>query len=448
MLGRGPVRTTIAGTANVPYVPYMVLKRPYDVALSFAGEDRDHARSLADELTRIGVRVFYDEYERAELWGKNLYTHLSDVYQNQATYMVAFFSQHYAQRLWTKQELQAAQSRAFAEHDDYILAVRIDDTPIPGFLPTIGYVRISEMGSAGLAQLIIGKLGIRINEVDDAELVRVTEGDFVMGSDTEADQSPAKLVHLSTYYIYKYPVTIEQYRSFTRATGHREPAHGGANYADDYPIVNVSWYDAESYCAWAQARLPTEAEWEKAARGTDARIFPWGDRWNSAACEWHRYEYGDAGSPVPVSAHPLGVSPFEVFDMVGNIDEWCADWYDPEYYTRAPSEDPPGPGSGKERVTRGCHWADDVRFPANFSCSFRRSHAPGFTYRTLWASAAWPSSQRYPHLIDALYVEYRGRLTNWTWVVADHSWPAILGTGATSRDVSAGRAPLQRASRS
>jgi hypothetical protein len=120
----------------------MGAEKRYDIVISFAGEDRMYAKALADALTRRNVAVFYDEYEKAALWGVNLYTHLSDVYQNQAQYCVMLLSEHYATKVWTSHEREAAQARAFQEHRDYILPVRLDDTEIPGILPTIGYSRV------------------------------------------------------------------------------------------------------------------------------------------------------------------------------------------------------------------------------------------------------------------------------------------------------------------
>src|SRR5438067_3575259 len=107
----------------------------YDVALSYAGEDRNYADALANALVHRGVKVFYDEYERATFWGKNLYDHLTGLYQHKARYCVMLISQHYAIKLWTNLERQAAQAHAFQEHQEYILPVRLDDTEIPGLLP-------------------------------------------------------------------------------------------------------------------------------------------------------------------------------------------------------------------------------------------------------------------------------------------------------------------------
>ena len=132
---------------------------PYDVTLSYAGEDQDKAEALAGSLRQKGVNVFFDRYEKAALWGKNLYDYLTDLYQNKARYCVMLLSQHYAAKLWTNQERQAAQARAFQENEEYILPVRLDDTAIPGILPTISYLRWPPETAETIADLIVAKLG-------------------------------------------------------------------------------------------------------------------------------------------------------------------------------------------------------------------------------------------------------------------------------------------------
>jgi hypothetical protein len=133
----------------------------YDVALSYAGEDRSYAEALAIILRRRGVKVFYDEYERATLWGKNLSEHLTDLYQHKAHYCVMLLSQHYAVKLWTNLERQAAQARAFQEHQEYILPVRLDETAIPGLLPTISYISWPPENAESIADMIMEKLARR-----------------------------------------------------------------------------------------------------------------------------------------------------------------------------------------------------------------------------------------------------------------------------------------------
>ena len=133
-------------------------ERQYDVALSFAGEDRHYTEKLAELLKLGGYLVFYDKYEQAELWGKDLYVHLSSVYKDQARYCVIFLSKHYAQKLWAKHELRNAQARAFQENQEYILPIRIDDTEIPGILPTVGYLDLDPTNIEEFYQALVEKL--------------------------------------------------------------------------------------------------------------------------------------------------------------------------------------------------------------------------------------------------------------------------------------------------
>lgn len=131
----------------------------YDVALSFAGEDRVYADALAEELRHHGLSVFYDTYEKSTLWGKNLYSYLSDIYQNKAHYCVMFLSCHYAIKLWTNHEREAAQARAFEENEEYILPIRLDDTKIPGIPTTIAYLSWPPETPETIADAIVEKLG-------------------------------------------------------------------------------------------------------------------------------------------------------------------------------------------------------------------------------------------------------------------------------------------------
>src|SRR5664280_342188 len=132
----------------------------FDVCLSFAGEDRPYVAKAATRLRSKGMRVFYDEYERVALWGKDLYQHLDDVYRNAARYCVLFISKHYAKRLWTNHERRSAQARAFSENYEYILPARFDGTALPGLLPTVGYVDLKQLSPNRLADLIVEKIGV------------------------------------------------------------------------------------------------------------------------------------------------------------------------------------------------------------------------------------------------------------------------------------------------
>jgi uncharacterized protein (TIGR00288 family) len=147
----------------------------YDVCLSFAGEDRAYVKQVADALQARGIRVFYDEYERSQLWGKNLYIHLDDVYRRMARYCIVFISEHYAEKLWTNHERESAQARAFSASEEYLLPVRFDDTAIPGIRPTTGYIDLRATSPEELAGLIAEKLG-RIGRV-----AVFIDGDWLLG---------------------------------------------------------------------------------------------------------------------------------------------------------------------------------------------------------------------------------------------------------------------------
>jgi len=171
------------------------------------------------------------------------------------------------------------------------------------------------------------------------------------------DETPQRQVTLRAFYIDETEVTVAQFKAFVAATGYRttSQAKGDAlQYTwrafdapdrQDHPARWMSWYDANAYCQWAGKRLPTEAEWEKAARGTEGLIFPWGNVWDES-----RVPHGDT---APVTAFPNGASPYGVLGMAGGVWEWVADWYDPFYYQSGPTVDPLGPGQTRDKVLRG-----------------------------------------------------------------------------------------------
>jgi len=195
-------------------------------------------------------------------------------------------------------------------------------------------------------------------------MVWVPAGEFLMGStdaDNEADtdEKPQHKVYLDGYWIYKTEVTVAQYRKFCQATGRQMPPEPEWKWQDTHPIVNVTWDDAAAYAQWAGAALPTEAQWEKAARGPDGRLYPWGNDWDGAKCV--NSARGNApGGTKPVGGMPAGASPYGCLDMAGNVWEWCADWYDGSYYKNTPSGNPTGPATGTARVVRGGSWGNTI----------------------------------------------------------------------------------------
>lgn len=224
---------------------------------------------------------------------------------------------------------------------------------------------------------------------DGAPMVLIPSGEFVMGSSATSDERPAHRVDLDAYYIDTFEVTISRYAKFLEAVTTQQAPHQWNTVKltedGDRPIIGVNWSDADAYCRWTEKRLPTEAEWEKAARGTDGRKYPWGDedpREDMAnfgrCCGWSGF-----GLLAVVGTYKAGKSPYGVFDLAGNVWEWIADWYDPHYYKTSPDRNPTGPSSGRDKVMRGGSWsnrAGDLRASTrdkvsptyrNFSIGFR-----------------------------------------------------------------------------
>ena len=301
-----------------------------------------------------------------------------------------------------------------------------------------------------------------VTKKDKAEMILIPAGEFLMGSTRKEvrnaeekwglkeglleSEIPQHIVYVNAFYIDKYEVTNAQYKKFVDETGHQVPtvptkeeviaalkseleelgrkaekipdSEINATIQDNvkklspwawkdrtypsgkstHPVVLVNWHDALAYANWAGKRLPTEAEWEKAARGADGRFYPWGNDWDATRCnsaerlalrplptlqaslEWFYEEWANLESikraqntTVPVGNYRKGRSPYGVHDMAGNIFEWCADWYDKDYYSYSPKRNPQGPKNGTTRVLRGGSW----NYPGfKLRSTYRNMHAP------------------------------------------------------------------------
>ena len=249
----------------------------------------------------------------------------------------------------------------------------------------------------------------QVSDVDRMVGFFVPAGDFLMGStdkdqNAKPDEKPQRKVYVDAFWIDRTEVTSGMFEKFVNETGYETDAEKrgyglavdaqgqwleiesaywqypqgkfGRQAAPNYPVVHVSWHDAQAYCEWVGGRLPTEAEWEKAARGTEGQIFPWGEHGledfllnfadRNLNVEYRNKQINDGYRLIsPVGRYPTGASPYGALDMAGNVWEWVSDWYSPTYY-RDPSStvNPAGPSSGDLRVLRGGSWnnkVEDVR---------------------------------------------------------------------------------------
>jgi formylglycine-generating enzyme required for sulfatase activity len=381
------------------------------IFISYAREDQSYARELRDELTRRGFEVWLDDrIDAGDRWWQTIVEAI-----RASAALVVVMTPEAEDSEWVEREILLA-----LDEKKPVFPLLLRGKRFPIFIST-QYTDVSgdrlppDWFYQGLARVVPTKAKepspqlktetaparaakpkitapsepepeskraiqpqiLSPRQPFEPEMILIPAGEFLMGSDPEIDQyaveyeQPQHTVYLPDYYIAKTPVTNAQYAVFVKETNHSQPDHWKKGQPprdkQGHPVVDVSWQDAVAYCYWLTKKtgrtyqLPTEAEWEKAARGTDGRIYPWGNQWDAKRCNTD--ESGKDGT-TPVRAYPDGASPYGLLDIAGNVWEWCATKWKKSYPYDVTEDEWTAEyleGSGV-RVLRGGSWGYDLDF--------------------------------------------------------------------------------------
>jgi formylglycine-generating enzyme required for sulfatase activity len=376
------------------------------IFLSYASQDREPARAIERGLTEQGHDVFFDRDDLPP--GEEYHARIRGAIAQSHLLVFLISPDAVDPGSYTITEIEIAE-RSWRRASGRLLPVVLRPTPLeslPHFVRSVTLLeptgnipatvaaavhrietartrrRVMQAGAAAAAILLVSAAAWRmahrepateITGRDGAPAVLVPEGTFTMGDDEE---SPQREVFVDAFYMDRFEVTTGRYAEFLRATGSVNPPDDWESVSlpgdGDLPVVGVDWNDAEAYCRWAGRRLPTEAEWEKAARGPDGRRYPWGDL--SPTLDHANYQNASPlaydGGLEPVGTHRAGDSPYGISDMAGNAAEWVSDRYS-ESFSVGDVRNPTGPDSGDRRVIRSGGRFD----PAERISAVKRYHA-------------------------------------------------------------------------
>ena len=390
------------------------------VFLCYARKDEDFVLKLAANLKQRGAPVWLDQWDipPSADW---------DLVIDEALYNCAQFLIVLSPASVASPEARG-ELRTVLDENKPIVPVLYQKCRVPRQLKLIQHIDFTSSGPDDVILLgqVLRALGVPIPETSEVseisevlprlpsrqpfepELILIPAGEFLMGSDPSVDkyaqnnEQPQHTLYLPDYYLAKTPVTNAQYAAFVQATGDDQPKHwkGGKPPRDkeNHPVIYVSWHDAIAYCQWLTETtgkpyyLPSEAEWEKGARGTDGRIYPWGNQWDAERCNTSTVAKFVSGllrgrATTPVGAYPQGASPYGLLDMAGNVWEWTRSVYKDSPYV--PEDGREELESGGWRVLRGGSWCDLQRntrcasrfgsYPdfRNFNAGFRVAASPG-----------------------------------------------------------------------
>jgi sulfatase modifying factor 1 len=379
------------------------------VFISHAVTDADFAHRLAHDLNRLGVKVWIapESIRPGEEWVDAIERGLGE-----SSHIVIVLTPAALQSRWVRKETNVAIALE-RQGDIHVIPLDVEACKVPLLLGSYQMISFRRNYDAGLSQLanildlrvmapepvpaprqapqhlrepeVVSPTVVERRQPFEPELILIPAGEFLMGSDPQEDkdafpgEQPRHTLYLPDYYVAKTPVTNMQYAAFVEATDRERPRHweGGKppRGKEDHPVVRVTWYDAVAYCNWlAQVtgkayRLPSEAEWEKGARGTDGRIYPWGDEPpDESQCNFGN-KVGDTTSVGQYS--PRGDSPYGVADMAGNVLEWCHSLY--KSYPYNPTDGREDPEVSDARVVRDGAFYDYQR---DVRCAYRNGYDP------------------------------------------------------------------------
>jgi formylglycine-generating enzyme required for sulfatase activity len=368
------------------------------VFISYAREDQTYTRELADHLRERGFDVWMDDrIDFGDRWWRTIVRAL----RASAAFVVVMTPESEKSEWVEREVLLALRERRpifplLLRGEGFSILIDTQYADVTGgrMPPEEFYDRLRQ----ALAVLEAPE-PVPARQPFEPETVLIPAGEFLMGSNPRKhkaardNEQPQHALYLPDYYIARTPVTNAQYLAFVQATGYEQPGHwkGGKPPAGkgDHPVVNVSWHDAVAYCNWLSEitgrdyRLPSEAEWEKAARGTDGRIYPWGNKWDARRCN---SKEGGKKVTMPVGAYPQGASPYGLLDMAGNVREWTRSLWG-ESILKPGFGYPYDPRDGREdleaggfRVLRGGAFVDAA---VNVRCAHRDWFNPDSRLRYL-----------------------------------------------------------------
>jgi formylglycine-generating enzyme required for sulfatase activity len=376
--------------------------------------DGEFAQRLAGDLLRLGVKVWIapESIHTGESWVKAIERGLRE-----SSHVVIVLTPAALESKWVEKETDVAIARERRGQIE-IIPLSVEECEIPLLLDSYHMVFFRQGYEAGLSRLardlglsvapaepvpaprqapqhlpepeVVSPTVVERREPFEPDLILIPAGEFLMGSDPEKGERaykaeiPQHILYLPDYYLAKTPVTNAQYATFVDATDHERPEYwrGGKppRGEEDHPIANVTWHDGMAYCNWLAEvtgkayRLPSEAEWEKGARGTDGRIYPWGNEWDPKRCNSSE---GGRGDTTPVGAYPQGASPYGLLDMAGNAWEWCHSLH--KSYPYNPQDGREDPEASGARVLRGGAFYDAERY-VRCACRLRANPLKGENY--------------------------------------------------------------------